>query len=102
MAYIYNTQEIKVYNNYEGETDVIYKVNYSITKTDNNGNAETLYKTADINISNLDNFIPYEDLTPEIVIGWIKEDLGTDGVIALENEVDAALINMLNTSIRIL
>jgi hypothetical protein len=25
-------------------------------------------------------FIPYEDLTEEIVIGWIQTDLGVDGV----------------------
>jgi len=46
MSYIWNTQEIEVYNNYEEQVDVVYKVNYSITKTDNNGNAETLFKVA--------------------------------------------------------
>lgn len=102
MAYIYNTQEVEVYNSYEGQNDVIYKVNYSITKTDNNGNAETIFKVANIDISSLDNFIAYADLTSEIVINWIKEDLGIDGVTALETEVDNALSTMLNISIRIL
>ena len=102
MSYIWNTQEIEVYNNYEEQVDVVYKVNYSITKTDNNGNAETLFKVANINTSSLDNFIAYEDLTSEIVIDWIKADLETDGVTALENEVETALSTMLNTSTRTL
>ena len=102
MSYIYNTQEIEVYNSYEGQNDVVYKVNYSITKTDSNGNAETVFKVADINVSNLDNFIAYDDLTSEIVIGWIKADLGADGVTALETEVDNALSTMLNTSVKTL
>jgi len=102
MSYIYNTQEIEVYNTYGGQTDVIYKVNYSITKKDSDGNAETIFKVANIDVSNLDNFIAYVDLTPEIVIGWVKADLGADGVTALETEVDNALSTMLNTTIRVL
>jgi hypothetical protein len=29
-------------------------------------------------------FIPYADLTEEIVIGWIKESLGENGIISIE------------------
>ena len=81
---------------------MVYKVNYSITKKDSSGNAETLFKVANIDVSNLDRFIAYTDLTSEIVISWVKADLGTDGVTALETEVDDALSTMLNTSIRVL
>ena len=34
------------------------------------------------------NVIPYADLTPEIVIGWVKEKLGGDEKVA---EIQAAL-----------
>jgi hypothetical protein len=34
------------------------------------------------------NVIPYADLTPEIVIGWLKEKLGGDEKVA---EIQAAL-----------
>ncbi len=33
-------------------------------------------------------FIPYEDLTEEIVLGWVKEALGTDTVTATEANVN--------------
>jgi hypothetical protein len=35
-----------------------------------------------------ENVIPYADLTPEIVIGWVQEKLGGDEKVA---EIEAAL-----------
>jgi hypothetical protein len=35
-----------------------------------------------------DNVIPYADLTPEVVIGWVKEKLGGEEKVA---EIEAAL-----------
>jgi hypothetical protein len=32
-------------------------------------------------------FIPYADLTEEIVVGWIKEVLGEYGVLAIEESI---------------
>ena len=36
-----------------------------------------------------DTFIPYEDLTQDEVIGWVKESLGADKIISVEAELDA-------------
>ena len=99
---IWNIENLNVYLNYNNLTDVVYKVNYSVSKTDNNGNAETIFKTSNIDISNLDSFIDFEDLTNEIVLGWIKADLGESGIAALEDELNNALDLMLNTSIKTL
>lgn len=98
MEYIWNTQEIEVYNIYDGYNDVVFEVNYSIAKKDNNGNVVTLTKLATFDLSDLSEFIPFDDLTSEIVLNWIKTDLGSDGVSALEVECDEALSNMLNIS----
>jgi hypothetical protein len=39
-------------------------------------------------------YIPYGDLTEEIVLGWVKNNLGADAVLQIELEVDAeALAN---------
>lgn len=38
------------------------------------------------------DIVPYSDLTPEIVIGWVQEKLGDDKVA----EVEAALQNQLD------
>lgn len=33
------------------------------------------------------DYVPFEDLTEEIVLNWVKEQLGTAGVDAIEKEV---------------
>ena len=33
------------------------------------------------------SFIPFENLTEEIVIGWVKEQLGPDGIADMEDNV---------------
>ena len=38
-----------------------------------------------------DNFIPYEDLTQDVVVGWVKESLGADNVTSLEAGLDAQI-----------
>jgi hypothetical protein len=40
------------------------------------------------------DYIPYEDLTEEIVLGWVKDDLGPEAVLQTETNIDAqALAN---------
>jgi hypothetical protein len=42
-----------------------------------------------------DTFIPYADLTNTIVIGWIENQLGEDGV----NNIQACIDGMINSEI---
>jgi len=41
--------------------------------------------------SNDPNFIPYENLTEDIVIGWVKSVLGAESIAALESELQQEL-----------
>jgi hypothetical protein len=40
------------------------------------------FSTEDVTV-----FIPYEDLTEEMVIAWIKESLGEEGVLSIEKSI---------------
>lgn len=42
------------------------------------------------------SYIPYNQLTPEIVIGWVKENLGPEVVLNCEKTVIAQLNMQLN------
>lgn len=50
----------------------------------------TIRYSSDINLpvppENDDEFIPYSDLTEELVITWVKSTLGDEKIAALENE----------------
>jgi hypothetical protein len=44
------------------------------------------FSTEDVTV-----FIPYEDLTEEMVIAWIKESLGEEGVLLIEASIQAQI-----------
>ncbi len=56
-------------------------------KTDGAGYSRRVFKT-EFTESTTD-FIPYEDLTEELVVGWVKDSLGSELVSETEALVDA-------------
>tara|TARA_R110001632_G_scaffold26779_1_gene72165 strand:+ start:294 stop:605 length:312 start_codon:yes stop_codon:yes gene_type:complete len=65
----------------------VIEVTSAYEKQDGPGYASELFSSVFEDVVGPD-FIPYEDLTEEVVIGWVKEDLGPDAVIAAETSVD--------------
>lgn len=67
-------------------SDTVCEVVYKLVKTE----GDTVLYTVDGNVIELDgdNTIPFEDLTPEIVIGWVKAALGTEGVQEKEDMIN--------------
>jgi hypothetical protein len=102
MATTWNLMNVKVYNTLDGNSDVIYLVNYNVMATDGNGSVYLLPKEATIDTSSITDFVPFADLTEAIIMGWVTSDLGTDGVAAIDQEAENALSNMLNTSTKTL
>ena len=41
-------------------------------------------------------FIPYADLTEAIVVNWIKESLGVDGVLSIEESIQGQIDSQIN------
>ena len=101
MATTWKINNVMVYNTLDGNSDVIYLVNYNVTATGNEG-SYALFKEATIDTSSITDFVPFADLTEEIVLGWVTTDLGTDGVAAIDQEAEDALSEFLNTSIKTL
>ena len=102
MATTWKIRNVMVYNTLDGNSDVIYLVNYNVTATDDNGNVYVLPEEAMIDTSSITDFVPFEDLTEEVVLGWVTTNLGTDVVAAIDQAAENALSNMLNTSIKTL
>ena len=66
-----------------GEQDYVVIANYEVVGTDATYSA-SLSNIARFNTASVTPFVPYEDLTNDIVIGWIQTELGVDGVNNLE------------------
>jgi hypothetical protein len=49
------------------------------------------FSTEDVTV-----FVPYEDLTEEMVIAWIKESLGEEGVLLIEASIQGQIDSQIN------
>jgi len=90
ISYFWGINSMESYPQAEGQTDVVIKVNYSCTATD-----ET-YSAAVVGITSLKldpavPYTPYPELTEEQVVGWVKVVLGEEGVQEQQNSAEQTL-----------
>jgi hypothetical protein len=78
-----------------GEQNYVVIANYEVVGVDGTYSA-SLSNIARFSTENVDNFTPYEDLTNEIVIGWIQAELGVDGVNNLEACIQGQIDSQIN------
>jgi hypothetical protein len=65
------------------QQDYVVIANYTLVGVDGEYEA-SISNTARFSTESVAEFIPYADLTNEIVIGWVQEELGVDGVANLK------------------
>lgn len=78
-----------------GEQNYVVIANYEVTGVDGEYSS-SLSDSARFSTENVDDFIPYEDLTNDIVVGWIKGQLGVDGVANYEASIQGQIDSQAN------
>ena len=66
---------------------IVYTAHYTINANDGTYSAGA-YGSVGLEQPDPDNVIPFADLTPELVIGWVQEKLGGDEKV---EEIETAL-----------
>ncbi len=101
----WDVSNCEVYPNKDGLSDVVHKVNYilkgidSSNQDDNDNNYfATVIGRVYLDTSDLSNFIPWSDLTSEIVQGWVENNMGSENVLELKNQVEAKINDKINPS----
>ena len=79
----------------DGETDYVVIANYEVVGIDGDYTA-SLSNIARFPTESVSPFVPYADLTNEIVIGWIQEELGVDGVSNLQACIQGQIDSQIN------
>lgn len=83
----------------DGKTDYVVDALFNVLGAEEVGGTEYSYTLTSNNVSfkvsEGSDFIPFEDLTNEIVVGWIKEILGPQGVA----DYEAAVAGQINAKI---
>jgi hypothetical protein len=67
----------------DGKEDYVVTALYITTGVDGEYSA-SLSGSSQFSTADVAEFIPYADLTEEVVIAWIKETLGENGIISIE------------------
>lgn len=78
-----------------GEQDYVVIANYEVVGTNDTYSA-SLSNIARFSTESVSPFVPYEDLTNDIVIGWIQSELGVDGVNNLEACIQGQIDSQIN------
>ena len=77
-----------------------YVTNAHYTVTAKDGvNSTFCYGTVGF-VDRPETMIPYDELTKEIVIGWVQSNLGENGVRAIEDNLNAQIEAQVNPPIR--
>ena len=78
-----------------GEQDYVVIANYEVVGVDSTYSA-SLSNIARFSTESVTPFIPYADLTEDIVIDWIQQELGPDGVSNLEACIQGQINSQIN------
>jgi hypothetical protein len=86
IAYDWNCKTVDVHPQEEGQTDVVYNVHWNVTGVEGEYSVTNI-GTQIVPLSDSSTFIPFEDLTNEIVVEWTKEAMGEETVASIETSI---------------
>lgn len=78
-----------------GEQNYVVIAAYTTTGVDGTYSA-SLSNTAQFSTESVSPFIPYDQLTNDIVVGWIQQDLGINGVNSIEACIQGQIDSQIN------
>ena len=102
VTYDWNCKTVDVHPQEEGQTNVVYNVHWIVTgiseEIDFKGvpYSATNIGTQVVPLSEGGAFIPFEDLTNDIIVGWTKEVMGQDEVDRIEASIASQIEALIN------
>ena len=102
VTYEWNCKTVDVHPTEGSETDVVYNVHWIVTgvsdELDSDGNAyqSDIIGTQTVPLDPESEFIPFDELTNEIVVEWTKDAMGEEQVKAIESGVKESINKKIN------
>ena len=102
ITYDWDCKTVDVHPQEKEQTDVVYNVHWIVTgiseKIDFKGvpYSVTSIGTQVVPLSEGGTFIPFEDLTNEIIVGWTKEAMGEETVESIEAGIASQIESLIN------
>ncbi len=95
VTYDWNCKTVDVHPQEEGQTDVVYNVHWTVTGVDGDYSASSI-GTQIVPLNEGGDFIPFKDLTNEIVVEWTKEAMGEEQVASIEAGIAGQIEALIN------
>ena len=95
ITYDWNCKTVDVHPQAEGEANVVYNVHWIVTGTKEDYSA-TSVGTQVVPLDSETDFIPFDELTNEIVVGWAKDAMGEEQVQAIEDGIASQIDELEN------
>jgi hypothetical protein len=102
ITYDWNCKTVDVHPQEEGETNVVYNVHWIVTgvsdQLDAQGNpySATNIGTQVVPLDPETPFIPFDELTNEVVVGWTKDAMGEEQVQGIEDSIASQIAELEN------
>lgn len=74
MKYTFTINALDVFKEKDGLQDVVYTIHWALTAENENGTTASAIGTKTMSDPNSDSFTPYNQLTEEMVVGWLKAE----------------------------
>jgi hypothetical protein len=95
ITYDWNCKTVDVVLQEEGLTDVVYNVHWIVTGTSDTYSSTSI-GTQTVTLDESTPFIPFVDLTNDIVVGWTKDAMGEEQVASIESGIADAIEKEIN------
>lgn len=93
----WTVESMNVLPQYNGEQNVVVNVTWKLSHAEKLGEFDSHYNFSGMTVIEPeinDNFIPYENLTQDQVLDFVKQTIGADAVASYENHVLQMTKNM--------
>ena len=87
ITYTWTATSLIGYPVIDGETDVVTRASYNVLADDGEGHTADYSNFAYTPIDPSAPFIPYADLTNDIIIGWVQYNIGPDLIAAIQGSL---------------
>lgn len=95
ITYDWNCKTVDVHPQEEGKTNVVYNVHWIVTGTKEDYSVSNI-GTQVVTLNPETSFVPFEDLTNEIIVGWTKIAIGEEQVKAIEASITSQIEALIN------
>ena len=99
INYVWKIQSMLTLPKVDGQPDYVCVVNGQLIGTDDSTppiTASIGWNVQFAEIADTDDYIPYDQLTEEIVLGWVQETLTPQGVGSLQANIQGQINSIIN------